>query len=472
MGAALALGFLSTGVPAAADTVSILSLQTGHSIILNTAGLRRVAVGNGAIAGVVPIGTSQIILNGKSPGHTTVVVWTDKSRTSYEVTVTEQSFDDIAKVLRSAINEPGVEIVAFGINLIIRGSVADVAAYNHVNDVVDRFKGIKFSGGAPGVIINAVSIAKPLGALQDDLAKVPGSKGLRVDTDPKGNVVVSGEVHDRDTAEQILDKVRGLAGPYLSSDGKVIDRLGVGTSSQIDVKCYVLEVDRNAASTLGINLQSATWGGGPINQGSSYTLAPPAFTFPENPQKVSGEANPFNVGPFARVSLLTPTLNLLLTEGHARILSAPDLVAMPGKQATFLVGGQIPIPVSNGLGTVSIVYKDYGVQLNVTPTLLGNGNVETQINPEISDLDFANGISLNGFTVPALKTSKLSTDVVTQTGESIVMGGLLRRVEQKNVQKIPLLGDLPILGQLFRSTQYQLQQSDVVFIMTPTVITR
>ena len=162
----------------------------------------------------------------------------------------------------------------------------------------------------------------------------------------------------------------------------------------------------------------------------------------------------------------------MLTQGHARILSSPDLVAMPGKEATFLVGGQIPIPVSNGLGTVSIVFKDYGVNLDITPSLLGNGKIETQINPEISDLDFGDGLQLNGYTVPALKTSRIKTDVITNDGESIVMGGLLRRVETKNLTKIPLLSDIPILGKLFTSTAYQNSNTDVVFVMTPTVVTK
>ncbi|MBD5654478.1 MAG: type II and III secretion system protein family protein, partial [Candidatus Eremiobacteraeota bacterium] len=116
--------------------------------------------------------------------------------------------------------------------------------------------------------------------------------------------------------------------------------------------------------------------------------------------------------------------------------------------------------------------KQFGVNLNVTPTLLANGGVETVIAPEVSQLDFADGVSLNGFVVPAFKTSKLSTDVVTQSGESIVMGGLLNRLESKNVQKIPLLGDLPILGQLFRSVSYQRSDSDVVFVMTPTIVVK
>ena len=121
---------------------------------------------------------------------------------------------------------------------------------------------------------------------------------------------------------------------------------------------------------------------------------------------------------------------------------------------------------------VSIQYENFGVQLNVTPILLGNGSVQAQIAPDISDLDFADGVNQNGFVIPALKESKLSTNVITQPGESIIMGGLVRRVETRTILKIPLLGDLPILGKLFRSTNYQNNQSDVVFVMTPTIITR
>ena len=470
-----AFALVAGTVPAAADSIQILSLQTGHSIILNADGLTRVAVGDGRIAGVVPIGTSQIVVNGKAPGHTTIFVWMNGSRVTYEVTVTEQSFDDIAKVLRAAINEPGVQVVAFNVNLIVRGNVADVAAYNRINEVIDRFKGIKFSQGTSGpgngVIINAVSISKPLGNLQDEIAAIPGGHGLRVDTDAKGNVIVSGAVRDQAEAQRVLDKVNGLAGPYLAADGKVIDRLGVDQTSQIDVKVYVLEVDKTAQSQLGLRLQSAQ-PGTIVGPGSN-----PPFTISTQPSFVAvnganASSNPFSLGGFSRISLLAPTLDLMLTEGHAHLLSSPNLVTQPGIEATFLVGGEIPIPISNGLGTVSINYKEFGVKLDVTPTILGNGSVEAKISPEISDLDFADGIQINGFTIPALKESKLSTDVITQNGESIVMGGLLRRQEQKNVTKFPILGDIPILGALFRSVSYLKQDTDVVFVMTPTIVTK
>ncbi len=472
-GGLVALALFMSRVPAGADAIQILSLQTGHSIILNADGLNRVAVGDGRIAGVVPIGTAQVVVNGKAPGHTTIFVWSSEGRTTYEVTVTEQSFDDIAKVLRAAINVPSVQVVAFDVNLIVRGSVPDAAEYQRLQGVLDRFKGIKFSsssGGGNGVIINAVTVEKPLGNLQDEIAGIPGGHDLRVDADDKGNIIVSGTVRDTSEAEEVLDKVRGLAGPYLSADGKVIDRLGTDQASEVDVKVYVLEVDNTAQKDLGLSLQSAQPGtingatpNGPYTISSSPTIVALGGTT---------AGNPFALGAFSRISLLAPTLSLLVQEGHAKILSSPNLVTEPGLEATFLVGGEIPIPVSNGLGTVSITYKEYGVKLNVTPTILGSGGVETKVAPEVSQLDFADGVTLNGYTVPAFKTSKLATDVITSNGESIVLGGLLSRVESRNVTKFPILGDIPILGELFRSTSYQHNDSDVVFVMTPTIVTK
>ncbi len=161
-----------------------------------------------------------------------------------------------------------------------------------------------------------------------------------------------------------------------------------------------------------------------------------------------------------------------MQEGHARVLSSPDLVTSPGAPATFLVGGEIPVVTSTALGQVNVAYQTYGVQLNVTPNMLGNGSVDAKIAPEISDLDYANAVIVSGFSIPALKVSRLSTDVITKPGESILMGGLVRRVELRTITKIPILSSIPILGKLFTSTAYQHNDSDVVFVMTPEIVTR
>lgn len=448
--------------PAHAQTISRLSVESGHSVLLQTPGISRVAVGDSHIAGVLPIGTSQLVINGKAPGKTTIFVWEGGRRSDYEINVTEQDMDDLAKMLRTSINEPGVQIVSFRNSVVVSGTVADGAHFTSLTEVLNRFD--DYAKSQKYTVVNAVTVAHPLGDLQRDLVSIPGADSIRVDPDGKGNVIVSGHVKDAVTAQAILERAKGLAGPYLAADGKLLDRISTDTTSQIDIKVYVLEVDRTAMSNLGVQLQSATF-----NQNGTYTLGPPSFPAVEEPQ---GPGGALKVGAFFRTITLAPTLNLLLTEGHARVLSSPDLVTIPGNNATFLVGGSIPIPFSTGLGQVSVQYQPFGVQLNVTPTLLGNGSVEAKIQPEVSDLDFQDGVQENGFVIPALKTSKLSTDVITQPGESIIMGGLVRRVESRFITKVPLLGDIPILGQLFRSTNYQNNQSDVVFVMTPEVITR
>jgi pilus assembly protein CpaC len=460
---ALALAMILAG-SVQADTVHLLSIQSGHSVLLQTAGLSRVAVGDGRIAGVVPVGTSQVVVNGKAAGHTTIFIWANGQRETYEVTVTEQQLDDLAQMLRSAIAQPSVEVVSFNHSIVVRGTVSDGAAFAQVTDILSRFDPVVKAQKA--TLVNAVTITQALGGLQRSIASIPGASDIRVDPDGKGNVIVSGNATDAVTAQAILDRARGLAGPYLASDGKLIDRLNSLSTSLVDIKVYVLEVDKTAQSNLGVQLQQ-----GIPQPGGTVTLAPPLFPIYELPFPPA-DGKGFAVGPFYRTNFLVPTINLLLQEGHAKVLSSPDLVTSPGSEATFLVGGQIPVVTSTGLGQVNVFYKDFGVQLKVTPTILGNGAVEAKIAPVISNLDFSNAVEISGFTIPALKVAQLSTDVITKPGESILMGGLVNRMEQKTIMKIPLLSSIPILGKLFTSTAYQSQNTDVVFVMTPEIVTR
>ena len=462
--AAAGIAVCAAPAPVSADQVTLVSVQSGHSVLLKAEGLTRVAVGDGRIAGVVPVGTSQVVVNGKSPGHTTIFVWANGKRVTYEVTVTEQQLDDLAQMLRTAISAPGVQVVSFDHSIVVRGTVTDGAQFQQISDIVGRFTDVMKSQGA--VLVNAVTISQNLGNLQRAIANIPGATDIRVDPDGKGNVIVSGNATDAVTAQAILDRARGLAGPYLASNGQLIDRLNSLSNSEIDIKVYVLEVDKTAQSNLGISLQSATF----LPTGG-YNLGPPSFSPVESPS-LPGSGLGFTIRPFFRTITLAPTLNLLMQEGHAKVLSSPNLVTSPGAKATFLVGGEIPVVTSTGLGAVNVQYQPYGVQLNVTPEILGNGSVHAVVAPEISRLDYANAVIVSGFTIPALLVSKLSTDVITRPGESIILGGLVNRLEMKTISKIPLLSAIPILGKLFTSTSYQNQQSDVVFIMTPEIVTR
>jgi Flp pilus assembly secretin CpaC len=461
---AIVFGLSLYARPVFADQVTLLSIQSGHSVVLRADGLTRVAVGDGRIAGVVPVGTSQVVVNGKTAGHTTVFIWAGGRREIYEVTVTEQQLDDLAQMLRSAIGSPSVQVVNFGNSIVVRGTVSDGAQFQQIADIVARFEPIIKAQQPPAVIVNAVTITQNLGDMQRAIASIPGASGVRVDPDGRGNVIVSGNATDAVTAQAILDRARGLAGPYLASNGQLIDRLNSLSDSLIDIKVYVLEVDKTATSNLGIQL----FGAQPVEGQPTPNLIPPSIPFFESirPPGLAG-----TIGPFYRTITLAPTLNLMMQEGHAKILSSPDLVTSPGAKATFLVGGSIPVVTSTGLGAINVQYQPYGVQLNVTPTVRGNGSVEAVIAPEVSALDYANAVIVSGFTIPALTISQLTTDVITRPGESILMGGLVQRLEKRTISKIPILSEIPILGKLFTSTSYQNQQSDVV-VLTPEILTR
>ncbi|HTD33197.1 MAG TPA: pilus assembly protein N-terminal domain-containing protein [Candidatus Elarobacter sp.] len=451
--------------PAFAQPIAAISLPSGRSTTIDAPGLTRVAVGDGRIAGVVPVGTQQVIVNAKAPGHTTVLVWTNAGRREYDVTVTEQTLDDLAQMMRMTINLPAVSVDPVGRALVVKGDVTDQAQANRVADVVGRFAAL--AKNQKYDIVNAVTVSRPLGALQAELERETGARDVRVDYDNKGNVMVSGRVRDRASAEAVLQRVRGLAGANLAADGKIIDRLALDVNQQVDTHVYILEVDKTVLSQLGIRLQGAF-----VDAGGVVHYNDPSFPIFENPADVGAPGKGTIIGRFIRAEFLAPTLDALIRNGNARILSSPDLLTMPGSNATFLVGGEVPYVVSSNLGTYNVQFKEYGVKLNVTPTILPDGTVESKITPEVSDLDFQDGITVGGITLPSFKTSRITTDIVTKPGESIVMGGLLRRQEQRNVDKIPGLGDLPILGKLFRSTRYQKQETDVVFVMTPEVITR
>lgn len=457
----LVLAILSVPKAAYAE-MTFLSMQTGHSTVIECPGLQRVAVGNPAIAGVVPIGTARLIVNAKGPGHTTLIIWSGNGQHTYEITVSQQNYDSMAQAIRLALDAPDLQVLTSDRSIIVRGVVSDPGRLARLNDILGRFSE---AGKAEGfVLVNAVTLAAPFGGVASEMNAVPGASDVRIDSDDKGNIIVSGHVHDRVAAQKVLELARSSAGPALTAAGKVIDRLTLDQTSQVAVRVYVLEIDQTGLKDLGIQLQSAT-PDDPVNP-QHYSLGNPSFPL------IEGGAAGIGIGAFFRTARLAPTLNLIQQEGHGRILSSPTLTTMPGVEATFMVGGEIPYAYSSGLGQVSIVFKDYGVKLDVTPTILADGSVETKVAPEVSDLDYQDGITQQGFTIPALKTSKLQTDLVTKPGESIIMGGLLRRIEQRDIVKIPLLGDIPILGQLFRSTRYQSSQTDVVFIMTPEILNR
>jgi pilus assembly protein CpaC len=159
--------------------------------------------------------------------------------------------------------------------------------------------------------------------------------------------------------------------------------------------------------------------------------------------------------------------------GTLRALAEPNLIAMDGQVASFLAGGEFPIPVvqgGNGNSSVTIQFKEYGVRLNFKPTIIDEDHIRLELEPEVSTIDFANGVRFQGFVVPALRTRRARTGVELRDGQSFALAGLLDNSETRNLSKVPVVGDIPIIGNLFKSTQFQKNETELVFIVTADLV--
>jgi pilus assembly protein CpaC len=163
-------------------------------------------------------------------------------------------------------------------------------------------------------------------------------------------------------------------------------------------------------------------------------------------------------------------INALETKGVARALAEPNLVALSGDTASFLAGGEYPIPVPGTLGSITVDYKRYGVGLAFTPTVLGDGLINMKIEPEVSQLDFSHMVTIGGLSIPPLIVRRASTTVELRDGQSFVIGGLLQSTNQNAIDQLPWLGDVPVLGALFRSASYQKQETDLAIVVTPRLV--
>src|SRR5205085_10249066 len=167
---------------------------------------------------------------------------------------------------------------------------------------------------------------------------------------------------------------------------------------------------------------------------------------------------------------LLGTLDLMQNDGFVTTLAEPTLTALSGETASFLAGGEFPIPVSQAIGAVTIEYKQYGVGLAFTPVVLADGRISMRVRPEVSEISDAGSVKLNGFVVPALTTRRAETTVELGSGQSFMLAGLLQNRNHNSIEKALFLGDLPILGTLFRSTSYQRNETELVIIVTPYLV--
>jgi pilus assembly protein CpaC len=321
-----------------------------------------------------------------------------------------------------------------------------------------------------------VHVSQNLGSVNDVLrAAMPGTD---ITVTPVGQVaIMNGTVSSPEEAEQAQAIVTSILNPG-KKEGDPLDivpvnRLRTATPLQVTLRVRVAEVNRDLMKQVGVNLLTQTNGGFSvgISQGSGIFLPPPDDTSGLIPKIIKGPAGSTlsGIGKLFGMDILS-SLDLAETDGLVNVLAEPNLTALSGETASFLAGGEFPIPVSQALGSVAIEYKQYGVSLSFTPIVLGDGRISMRIRPEVSELSDAGSVKLNGFLVPALTTRRAETTVELGSGQSFMIAGLLKNSAQNSVDKAPFLGDLPILGALFRSTKFRRQETELVIIVTPYLV--
>jgi pilus assembly protein CpaC len=396
-------GTQTTNLPPQSDQAPAsapLRVMVGKSLLINTTErLTRVSVTDSAIAEIVIVSTTQILVHGRTPGEVSLLIWDELQRS--------RSFD-----LRVDVD---------------------------------------------------------VSACAEEEHRVFPEEQITV-TPSRAAIVLSGHVSTEDVAKRAGE----LASAY---SPKVINVLTFGPVGAQEVLLQVkfAEVDRSALATMGVNFIST----GAANTVGSTTTGQFGGVGTQTISQTVGQG-----GPFTATSTISNVLNLFLfrpdihfgaiiealeTKNLLQILSEPNLIAVNGKEASFLAGGQFPFPIVQpgaGFTAVTISFKEFGVKLVFTPVIMPNGNIHLKVAPEVSTLDFTNALTISGFTVPALSTRKAETEFELQDGQSFVIAGLMDNRVTDVYNKIPGLGDIPILGAFFRSKSLQKSNSELMVLCT------
>ena len=401
----------TTSLPGAVqvqDSTNEVALAVGKTLLIDCARpVSRVAMGSGEIAEASAVSPTEIMVIGRAPGETSLIIWDQRGgRQFFNVTVRASSSlttDNLAAIRRELRLE------------------------------------------------------------------LPGEP-LKV-TSENGMVFLRGTVNDLNGSARAVQ--------IASTGGKVVNLLNVEVPApdpQVLLKVRFASVDRSKEKQLGINIFSSGFGN--VIAGATTGEYPaPTVTLPTGPgsSATASISNPLNLYAFLPGLNVGANLQALEQRGMVEVLAEPNVMAVNGKEASFLAGGEFPYPSAQagsggGAPVISIQFKEYGVRLNFIPTITPRGTIRLQVAPEVSALDFADSVEISGFDVPAITTRKVKTEVELSDGQSFVIGGLLDKNETETFQKIPFLGDIPVLGKFFQSMQRTKTDSELIVIVTPEIV--
>lgn len=271
---------------------------------------------------------------------------------------------------------------------------------------------------------------------------------------------------------QDAERARSIVARSIGDSSTIVNNLTVTGALQVNLRVRVAEVSRDVTKNLGINV-------GALGASSGFAFGLLSGTGIAGALQ-SGIANaiPSTVGQsgalFARYTSpranATALVDALVVENLATVLAEPTLVAVSGQPANFLAGGEFPVPIAQGFDRVSVDYRRFGVSLDFLPTVLNDDLIALRVRPEVSELTAAGSVTTNGFNIPGLRVRRAETTLELGSGQAFAIAGLLQNDTSTSIERFPLLGDIPVLGALFRSTRFRRNETELVIIVTPTIV--
>jgi pilus assembly protein CpaC len=413
----LLIAVATPGVIFADDATPSVKLLVGRSAIVDIGTpISRVSLTSADVADAMVTASNQLLINGKTPGTISMFVWERNGALhQYEIVVQR----DLAR-----LNEQMKRLFP--------------------NEAIDA------QSNGKSIVLSGYVTTKETSALA---ASVAGGY-----VDKADDVVNLLKLQEGMVTNQVLLRVR-----FAEVSRTAVTDLGVGFfTSALGVNNTLGRVTTNQVPTPGFD--ELKWTKTSSNFGGEVTQASGKNTFSDF----------LNVFLFSEKYDIGVVIKALQTRGLFQSLAEPNLVSESGKEASFLAGGEFPVPIAQGTGgnvAISVMFKEFGIRLNFTPIVSGN-RVHLKVRPEVSTLDFANGVTLQGFRIPALSTRRTETELELNDGQTFAIAGLLNNSVNSTMQKIPGIGDIPILGALFKSKAAQKDQTELVVMITPQIVTR
>ncbi len=314
-----------------------------------------------------------------------------------------------------------------------------------------------------------VSVNHNLGHFEAAIKTVMPDTRINVES-YEGLLILTGHVDNPEQAEE----ARRMAAEFIGEESTIINKLNIATPVQVNLRVRIAEIGRETMKQLGFNWESIlnTSGGTflGISQGKDFFNITPSPFDPSIPQRnfITDGKNLVGGIPIGNLDV-NFLVDAMEEEGVISVLAQPNLTTLSGETASFLAGGEYPIPVFQRDG-ISIQYKEFGVALNFTPVVLDSGRINIHLRPEVSQITSSGAITVEGLNIPALSTRRVETTVELGSGQSFAVAGLIQNNGVHDLTKFPWLADIPVIGALFRSSEFTRQESELVVIVTPYIV--